>query len=107
MLIGLTSILSIGAMAWIAANWLVPVPNPASRTIAARYARRDLLEQFQPFYAKAEFELRKTSGVAAWARQTAHQTGPHWIAGNWKHNRYGACGLSAATSKQDHCHERE
>src|SRR5262245_4662658 len=54
------------------------------------YARRDLLEQFQPFSAKAEFELRKASGVAAWARQTVHETGPHWIAGNWKHDRHGA-----------------
>ena len=54
---GLTSIPSDGATAWIAANW--PAPAAYGRIAKyghSRHARRDLLEQLQPFAAQAVFE---------------------------------------------------
>ena len=56
-LTGFTSTLSDGATAWMAANWPIPeamVGIPKDRR--SRHARRDLLEQLQPFPAHAVFE---------------------------------------------------
>ena len=54
--------------------------DPAARCRIAkdrrsRHARRDLLEQFQPFAAQAVFELDETGGVAARPRQALDQAG--------------------------------
>ena len=60
----------------MAPNW--PIPDgvggiPKDRH--ARHARRDLLEQLQPFSAQAVFELHKTGGVAARPRQAIDEAG--------------------------------
>src|SRR5262245_23620010 len=39
----------------------------------ARHVGRDLLEQIQPFTAKAVFERSKTGGVAAWPREAINK----------------------------------
>ena len=96
-LTGLTSTPSDGATAWIAANW----PSPAGiggipKDCRSRHARRDLLEQFQPFPAHAVFELDKTGGVAARPRQAVDEAGADRIEGLREHDRHGAASLAAA-----------
>ena len=76
MLTGCTSTPSDGATAWIArkladAGGECGIPKDRR----ARHARRDLLEQFQPFAAQAVFELRETGGVAARPRQAVDEAG--------------------------------
>ena len=66
---GLTSIPSDGATAWITANWPIPRCGWIPKDCRSRHARRDLLEQLQPFPAHAVFKLHKTGGVAARPRQ--------------------------------------
>src|SRR5262245_23643781 len=51
---------------------------------------RDLFEQLQPFSAKAVFRSHEPGDVATWLSQAVDETGPHWIAGNWKYDRDGA-----------------
>ena len=54
------------------------------------YARRNLLEQLQPFRAQTVFELHKAGGVAARPRQTIDDAGADWIRSEHEHDRYGA-----------------
>ena len=56
----------------------------------SRHARRDLLEQLQPFSADAVFELGKTRGVAARTRQAVDEAGADRIGGLREHDRHGA-----------------
>ena len=59
-LIGLTSTPSDGATAWIAPHWPMPAAiGGITKHRRARHARRDLLEQLQPFTAEAVLELVK------------------------------------------------
>ena len=60
MLTEITSTLNDGAIAWMTPNMaspvgLVGIPKDSS----SRHARRDLLEEFQPFAAQAVFEIMK------------------------------------------------
>ena len=90
-LIGLTSTPSDGATVWMAANWPIPAAMrwiPKDRR--ARHARRDLLEQFQPFPAHAVFEQGKTGGVAARPRQAVDEAGADRIGDRREHDRHGA-----------------
>ena len=59
----------------------------------SRYARRDLLEQLQPFRAQAVIEQDKASGVAARPRQTIDIAGADGIGDAHEHDRHGACCL--------------
>ena len=53
-LIGLNSTPSDGATAWMAANWPIPERyGGIPKDCRSRHARRDLLEQLQPFPAQA------------------------------------------------------
>ena len=58
----------------------------------ALYAGRDLLEQFQPFPAHAEFEQRKSGDVAARPRQACDETGADRIGDTT--NTTGICGVA-------------
>src|SRR6516164_9452829 len=53
-----------------------------------RHARRNLLEQFDPFRTQTVFEQHKAGGVAARPRQTIDEAGADWIAGNREHDRH-------------------
>jgi hypothetical protein len=56
----------------------------------SRHARRDLLEQLQPFPGHAVFSGHKTGGVAARPRQAFDEAGGDRIADDWEHDRHGA-----------------
>ena len=56
----------------------------------ARHARRDLLEQLQPFPAQAVFELHEAGGVAARPRQALDEAGADRIGDIREHDRHGA-----------------
>ena len=58
----------------------------------SRHAWCDLLEQFQPFRAHAEFKDRKSGGVAARPRQARDQAAGYGVAGTREHDRYGSAG---------------
>src|SRR6516165_4597029 len=53
-----------------------------------RHARRNLLEQFDPFRTQTVFEQHKAGGVAARPRQTIDEAGADWIAGGREHDRH-------------------
>ena len=92
MLIGFTSTLSDGATAWMTANW--PVPEDIAwvpKDRRSRHARRDLLEQLQPFPADAVFERHETGGVAARPRQAVDEAGADRIGRSHEHHRHVAC----------------
>ena len=55
-----------------------------------RHARRDLLEQLQPFAADAVFELREPGDVAARPRQARDEAGADRIDDLHEHDRHGA-----------------
>ncbi len=91
MLTGLTSTLSDGATAWMTPNWLVPVAlGGIPKDRRPRHARRDLLEQLQPFPAHAVFERHETGGVAARPRQAVDEAGGDRIGDDREHDRHGA-----------------
>jgi hypothetical protein len=75
------------------ANCAMP---PRRRRIAqdrrALHARRNFLEQLEPFRADAEFERRKSGGVAARASQARDQAGTNRIGHLREYNRYRASG---------------
>src|SRR5262249_3351088 len=79
-LIGLTSTPSDGATAWMAANCRIP------KDCRSRHARRDLLEQFQPFPADAVFQIDKSRGVAARARQALDEAAADRIGDVYEHD---------------------
>src|SRR5262245_60946091 len=54
------------------------------------HARRDLLEQFQPFPADAVFEIHETGDVATGAGQAVDEACTDRIGNNRKHDRYSA-----------------
>src|SRR5262249_17612234 len=54
------------------------------------YAGRDLLKQFQPFCADAVFERRKSSDVAAWAREAVNKADADRIRHQHENDRHGA-----------------
>src|SRR5262249_25965548 len=54
------------------------------------YARRDLFEQFQPFCAETVFPRRKSSDVAAWAREAVNKAGADRIRHQHENDRHGA-----------------
>ena len=56
------------------------------RTATRRHARRDLLEQFQPFRADAVFVNGKSGGVAAGLRQACNEAGPDRISDLHEHD---------------------
>ena len=56
----------------------------------ARHARRDLLEQLQPFSRQAVFELHEAGGVAARPRQAIDEAGADRIGDDREHDRHGA-----------------
>jgi hypothetical protein len=58
-----------------------------------RHARRDLLEQLQPFAADAIFEREKAGDVAARSRQSVDEAGADRIGNYREHDRHGARGL--------------
>jgi hypothetical protein len=58
-----------------------------------RYARGDLLEQFQPFPLDAVFELDKSGGVAARPRQTMDEACANGVGENDKDYWYSAGSL--------------
>ena len=61
----------------------------------SRHARRDLLEQLQPFPAHAEFEQDEAGDVAARPRKTLDEAGADRIDGVREHDRHGAGRLLA------------
>ena len=90
-LIGLTSTPSDGATDWMARELADPGRYggiPKDRR--SRHARRDLLEQFQPFPAQAVFELHEAGGVAARPRQAIDEAGADRIGDDREHDRHGA-----------------
>jgi hypothetical protein len=87
-LTGFTSTRSDGAAAWIAPNWPVPAGWVGDRR--SRHARRDLLEQLQPFPADAVFESHETRGVAARPRQAVDEAAADRIDDDREHDRHGA-----------------
>ena len=56
----------------------------------SRHARRDLLEQFQPFPAQAIFVLDKARGVAARPRKAIDEAGADRIGDKREYYRHGA-----------------
>ena len=56
----------------------------------SRHARRDLLEQLQPFPADAVFEIHEPGGVAARPRQAVDEAGADRIDDDREHDRHGA-----------------
>src|SRR5262249_37700990 len=54
------------------------------------HARRDLLEQLQPFRAEAELEEEETGGIAARPRQAVDKAGTNWISDIHKHDGHAA-----------------
>src|SRR6516164_4064623 len=62
------------------------------------YAGRDLLKQFQPFCADAVFERRKSSDVAAWAREAVNKAGADRIRHQHENDRHGASYLLQRSS---------
>jgi hypothetical protein len=56
----------------------------------SRHARRDLLEQIQPFPAQAIFILDKAGGVAARPRQAIDEAGADRISDKREYYRHGA-----------------
>jgi hypothetical protein len=54
----------------------------------ARYRRRNLLEQFQPFPADAEFECHEPGGIPPGPGQVLDETGADRIGDDHKHNRH-------------------
>ena len=56
----------------------------------SRHARRDLLEQLQPFPADAVFEMHEPGGVAARPRQALDEAGADRIGDDREHDRHGA-----------------
>src|SRR5262249_55056472 len=56
-------------------------------------ARRDLLEQFQPFRAKAELSRHKAGGVATRSREARHKAGADRVDDIREHDRRGASRL--------------
>jgi hypothetical protein len=77
----------------MAANWPIPPETSASNDCRSRHARRDLLEQLQPFAAQAVFEREKAGNVAAWSRQVGDEAGTDRIGNNREHDRDGPGGL--------------
>jgi len=63
-------------------NRAIPAGLRHRRDRRSRHARRDLLEQFQPFSAQAVFENHEAGGVAARPRQTIDKAGSDWIGGD-------------------------
>ncbi len=59
----------------------------------SRHARRDLLEQFQPFPAQAIVILDKAGGVAARPRQAMDEAGTDRIGNKHKYDRHRAGGV--------------
>ena len=105
--IGLTSTPSDGATDWIAPNWPIPVAYggiPKDRH--SRHARRDLLEQLQPFRAHAVFEVHEAGGVAARPRQAFDEAGADRI-GDRPRTRSARCGSPAATVPRSSCHGQD
>ena len=88
---GLISTPNDGATDCIAANWPIPAGHggiPKDRR--SRHARRDLLEQLQPFRAHAVFELSEAGRVAARPRQALDEAGADRIGDLHEHDRHGA-----------------
>jgi hypothetical protein len=56
----------------------------------SRHARRNLLEQLQPFPGYAEFPYHETRGVAARPRQAVDDAGADRIDAEREHDRHGA-----------------
>jgi hypothetical protein len=56
----------------------------------SRRARRNLLEQFQPFPTQTVFEHHKAGGVAARSRQTFDKAGTNWIGNDREHDRHSS-----------------
>jgi hypothetical protein len=56
----------------------------------SRHAGRDLFEQLQPFPADAEFEVRKTSGVAARPRKAFDEAGADRVGHLREHDGHSA-----------------
>ena len=54
-----------------------------------RHARRDLLEQFQPFSAQAVVKHHKAGRVAAGPRQLLDKTGTHRVDDDREYDRHG------------------
>jgi hypothetical protein len=85
------------------------IPNDRN----SRHAWRNLLEQFQPFTAHAEFEIGKAGDVAARARQAIDKAGSDRISGLSEHDRYVAarlhqrCDDLTARGKYDVWRERD
>ena len=91
MLTGLTSTLSDGATAWMAATGRSRRVGGIPKDRRSRHARRDLLEQLQPFPADAVFEIHETGGVAARPRQAVDEAGADRIGDDDReHDRHGA-----------------
>ena len=112
MLTGITSTPSDGATAWMAANM---ARSKGLAGIAkdrhARHARRNLLEQLQPFSGHAEFVRHEAGGVAARPRQAVDKAGADRIDAEREHDRHGAGRLqqrpwSNAISEDDVGRER-
>jgi hypothetical protein len=57
------------------------------------HARRDLLEQLEPFPTHAEFIRSETCGVAARPREAFHPTAADWIDGRLEYDWDGAAHL--------------
>ncbi|MGB3658984.1 MAG: hypothetical protein WBA14_13765, partial [Pseudolabrys sp.] len=61
--------------------------------VVSRHARRDLLEQFQPFAGNAVFEIHKAGGVAARPRQVIDEASTDRTGGDREHDWHRVCRL--------------
>ena len=93
-----------GATAWIAANWPIPVAISGSRRTATRVdVRRDLLEQLQPFPARAVFEARKPVTLPPGRAKLSTKPAP--TGSGTRRTRSARCGSPVATAPRSACHE--
>ena len=89
--IGLTSTPNSGPTAWMAPNCPLPEGKLGSRMTAARArARRNLLEQFQPFPAHTVFERREAGRIAAWPCQARDEATADRIGDDHEYDRQAA-----------------
>jgi hypothetical protein len=103
--IGLNSIPSGAAAAWITPNWAAPAAietsrNTPTRDAHARHPRRDLPEQLQPFPAHGVFELTESGGVTARPCKIFDETGSDRIGDPNEHDRHGTGRLQQRTCRR-------
>ena len=92
---------------------LAPGNGRVAKDCYACHARRDFLEQLQPFSTDAVFELDKSGRVAARARQAGDEAGADRIGNKHEYDRHRAgclqqrCHAGSASCQYDIRSERD